>query len=1602
MRDDEASKVKLIADSSKLAAKLCDAPPAFVRTLFKRAAAEDILVYSPQDLASLIATSWRNLKKRTAGKPVISVFNTGAEGSPLAAVTVIEILNDNMPFLLDSLMAEITEAGHEIRFVVHPILRVGRSESGVLKRLAGSDDETPDIRQESLIHLHIERLDEAGLTRLSDELATTLRDVRLVVTDWKPMMGRVQRVVEELKRVPPPLPVGELSEAIHFLEWLIGNNFTFLGLREYVVDGRGARSKLAPMNNSGLGLLRDPAVGLLRRGREPVTMTPELRDFLSQPRSLIITKANLRSRVHRRTHLDYVGVKLFDPKGNLTGELRICGLFTSTAYTGAAHAIPYLRRKVEQVISQSGFDPQSHSGKALVNIIEQFPRDELFQIDEETLSIFAQRILQLDERPRVRVLLRADKFDRFQSVLVYLPRERYTTTTRLEIGKMLAERLSGRVSSWTADYPEGPLARLHFIIGRRDVPFTTSDTASLETAISAILKTWRDSLADDLMAQYPPAKARALRARYQDAFGAAYSDIHTPAEAVDDIRILERLHEGRELAISFYKPEGAPAHELGLKLFHRGGAIALSTRVPLLEAMGFKSIEEYSVDIMPQGDTKDPVTLHDVRLSRGNDMASDFTPYYDKLEALFMAVWQGRAESDGFNELVVTAGLSWREIALVRAIARYLRQARLLYSQDYMWATLVKHAVVAADLVALFATRFGPLPGASQNARTARQEAISERILERLAQVDSLDEDRILRRFLNVVQSMLRTNYYQLDDNGLPKATIAFKLDSQKLDQLPAPRPMVEISVYSPRVEGVHLRFGKIARGGIRWSDRPQDFRTEVLALVKAQQVKNAVIVPVGAKGGFVPKHLPPASDRQAWLAEGTGAYQDFIAALLDLTDNIDVSGKTVVRPNIVRWDGDDPYLVVAADKGTATFSDTANAISARYNHWLGDAFASGGSVGYDHKKMGITARGAWEAVKRHFREGDVDIQSTPFTVAGVGDMSGDVFGNGMLLSTKIRLVAAFDHRDIFLDPSPDPAKSHAERQRLFNLPRSSWADYDKRLISAGGGIFPRSAKSISLSPEIRALLDITKAEATPQEVMTAILRARVDLLWFGGIGTYIRAAGESNEEAGDRANDAIRILATDLRCKAIGEGANLGMTQRARVEAAGQGIRLNTDAIDNSAGVNTSDVEVNIKIALGAVVRAGKLTEKTRNTLLASMTDEVGALVLRNNYLQSLALSLAERRGAEDLGFARRLMRNLEQEGRLDRAVEYLPQDWVIDERARQGKGLTRPELAVLLAYAKLSLFDRLLDSPVPDDAYLGKELARYFPVDLTQRYASFIEGHRLRREIIATMLSNSIINRGGPTLVPRIVDQTGASAADIAAAFAAVRDSFKFTALNTDIDRLDTIIPGQLQLSLYADIQSVMIDRIVWFLRNAALDRGLTIVIDRFGKAIDAGAGFLAKILPEADADRLSARKAELVGYHVPPVLAARLAALPYLALMPDVVLVADATRKDLDAAARTFFAVSAHFRLGEIAARAGTLATPDYYSRLALDRALSDLSTAARRIAAAALKAGGMANWTKRAGPAVERTRNAVSDIAGGGDLSVAKLAVAAGLLGDLAGN
>ncbi len=1605
--DSFGPKARLSLAVSLLKMEGAGIPEAFTRQLFSAAAPEDVEALLPEAFAALSRTAWSHLCAHRAGTSDVHVFTPDLPGHP--SITVIEAVNDDMSFLFDSISCELADRGIELRLAVHPIFTLERDGGGAVSGLEAdlTAAESRGLHRESLIHLHIPALDgPAAEAELREALQRVLDDVRASNRDFQAMRTCVYEVSKAYRREKRPYAETERDEAADLIEWLVTDNFIFLGVRAYALATDGTINAIA---DSGLGVLRDPDVNELRLGADPVVTTPDMRQFQPGGQPLIITKSSIRSRVHRRAPLDYIGVKLHDAEGALTGELRIIGLFTSTAYTHSVLQIPYLRNKAEAVLVWAGFDLDSHSGKALTSVLETYPRDELFQIDADTLQAYAVVILSLYDRPRVRVLPRLDPFERFVSVLVYVPRERFDASLRQRVGAYLGQVFGGEVEAVEPTFLiDLPLTRVRYIIGRAPGRSADVNRADLEREVSRLALSWSDRLREALLASLAGGNAQALYERYGSAFDPGYITAYPVQTAVDDIARLERLSAARPVALDFYRRPGDTGNRISLRLLSFGRPLPLAQRVPTLENMGLRAIDErtYRIETAPRrgadAATATRSWVHEMSLERADGIAIEVSGASERLEDLLTAVLRGEAENDGFNALVLDTSLAWRDVALVRALARYLRQAGLAFSQDYLWATLVRHAGVAERVAKLFHARFDPARDPAPEARAAREAPLREQIEAALAEVSSLDEDRILRRFVNLVDAALRTTFYQRGSDGRPKAAIAIKYESAKVEGLPLPRPLYEVFVYSPQVEGVHLRFGHVARGGLRWSDRPQDFRTEVLGLVKAQQVKNAVIVPVGAKGGFVPKRLPLGGSRDAVQAEGISAYETFVSSLLDLTDNLK-AGEVVHPQDVVRLDGDDPYLVVAADKGTATFSDTANGISQRHGFWLDDAFASGGSVGYDHKAMGITARGAWEAVKRHFRELNLDIQVTPITVVGVGDMSGDVFGNGMLLSKALKLVAAFDHRHIFLDPGTNPAVAHAERARLFALPRSSWADYDASLISEGGGVYPRSAKRIPLSPQVQALLGLAKAEATPNEVMTAILKANVDLLWFGGIGTYVRATAESDAQVGDRANDAIRIIANDLKVKVIGEGANLGMTQRARIEAARKGVKLNTDAIDNSAGVNTSDVEVNIKIALSLPVAEGKLTAPDRAQLLADMTDDVGHLVLRNNYLQPLALSLAERRGTEDLAFQQRMMQALEVRGELDRSVEFLPGDGEIQERRARGEYLTRPELAVLLAYAKLSLYEELLASDVPDDAYLADELVRYFPHALQERFPHAITAHRLRREIISTGLANAIVNQGGPASITRIADQTGADAAGIARAFAVVRDSYRLAEINAAIDALDTQVDGEVQLGLYANVQDLMIGRTIWFLRNVNLSEGIAGVVERYGAAIAEVGSALDASLPDAWRIARDRRIAELVHNRVPDALATRIAVLPALAAGSDIALLAERSGRRIDEAAPTFFAAGRYFGMDDLITSARSIAAPDYYDRLALDRAVAQVETFVRQVTSEVLAQGGTGAagvdaWVERRRKEVDRIRATVQDITASG-LSLSKLTLAANLLGDL---
>ncbi|MBE0580915.1 NAD-glutamate dehydrogenase [Devosia sp.] len=1530
----------------------------FFKAAIQATDGEDLERQTPQQFEATLRQSYRHLMAYSGDSSRLTATPPARSGDPL----VLDIISPDMPFIVDSALAAVRAAGGTVQMFTHPVVRL---DAGVVSESTG--------RALSVLHIHSDPV--ADIAALTAEIEATMADVTRAVRDWQNMLERLRRAIGTLEASTN----SQKDEPLRFLDWLIEHNFTFLGIREYQLTDGG----LVPVADSGLGILRDAAFKVLRSGPTFVESTPQHTAFMASGEPLLVTKANVRSRVHRRGHLDYVGIKIFGANGQAVGELRVVGLFTAQALATPHTEVPIIRRKIAEVMRKSGIDPLGHDGRTLLSALDSYPRDELFQINVEQLFEFATAIAGLYDRPRVRVLPRIDRFDNFVSVLVYVPRDRYDGEARARISRYLAQVYDGRVSAYYPHFPEGELVRLHVIIGRIAGPTPRPERAELEARVNALTSNFGDMLvaaADD------PASI----SDYRGAFSPAYQSRNSAQDALVDIGVLRELGDGADVAVRLYERTGTEG-SLGLKFYHRESAIPLSDRVPMLEAFGFRVIDERTYTIVPRDGVER--YLHDMVLEPLDGSDFDVAARGPAVEAGLLAVWSGLTESDQLNALVTRTSLGWNDAALLRALSRYLRQIGISYSQRYIANVLVKQAEAASALVALFEALHDP----RQTDREASAEAARQRIAVALDAMASLDEDTIIRRFLNLVEASVRTNAFQRDAEGNRMPALAIKFNSGLVDGMAAPRPYREISVYSPRVEGIHMRFGAIARGGIRWSDRPEDFRTEVLGLVKAQQVKNAVIVPVGAKGGFVPKLLVPGMAREAFAAEGVAAYKIFIGALLDVTDNL-VQGEVAPPRDVVRRDGDDPYLVVAADKGTASFSDTANGIAIARGFWLGDAFASGGSAGYDHKKMGITARGGWEAVKRHFREMDRDIQKEPFTVVGVGDMSGDVFGNGMLLSPEIRLLAAFDHRDIFIDPQPDAARSLAERQRLFALPRSSWQDYDKGLISEGGGVFSRSLKSIPLSPQIRATLGITADHATPAEVMTAILKADVDLLWFGGIGTYVRSSLETDADVGDRANDAIRITGSDVRAKVVGEGANLGVTQRGRIEYALAGGRINTDAIDNSAGVNSSDLEVNIKIALAPLLADRTLDIEARNRFLVTMTDEVAALCLRNNYMQGLAISLAQRAGLHDLPDHRELIEQLERRGLLDRAVEFLPADTVLDARAASGTALVRPELAVILAYAKLTFYADLLQGKSIDEGYLAGELYRYFPETLHRTYPDAVTGHRLKREVIATVLANAMINRGGPAFVTDLMAATSASPGEVALAYAATRDAYGLVELNAAIDALDGRIAGEVQLALYAEVMSLLRQESLWFLRNADVTQGLAGLVERHAAGVATLKAMLGSTLPASLAQGVAERAMDLVAKGVPEGVAQRIAELSVLSYASDIVLVSERSGVPVAEGATAFFGVFTAFELWPVIEQGRAIRLSDRFDRMALDRALANLMRAQRDLTADVLKSdGGLGGWTAR--PGIGRTATAVAELTQGA-LTVSRLSVAAGLLADLA--
>ncbi|KAI3596527.1 NAD-specific glutamate dehydrogenase, large form [Cupriavidus necator H850] len=1526
----------------------------FLLHYYDQADAEDLLQHDVDDLYGAVMAHWQTAQKFTPGNARIRVYNPNLEEHGWHSDhTVVEIVNDDMPFLVDSVTVEINRQGLALHSAIHPVFRVWRDARGGIERIAkgGAGEAGDSSRLESFIHFEIDRSGEAArLEALRSCIAQVLVDVRAAVEDWPKMCDITQTTISAMAQAPDAA-APESAEARAFLDWMMDDHFTFLGQRDYQLVSQDGRYFLRGVPGSGAGILRE---SLREPDTEDLTLLPAAATAIIEGASpIFLTKANSRATVHRPGYLDYVGVKLLDDKGQLFGERRFVGLYTSTAYMAPIAEIPLVRLKCANILARAGFLAKGHLYKSMVTILEQYPRDELFQATEDELFDITTGILRLQEHQRTRLFVRRDRFDRFVSCLVFVPRDKYNTDLRQKIQKLLTAAFHGTSCEFTPLLSESPLARIQLTVRGEPGTMPHVDTRELEARIVHASRRWQDDLAEALHESHGEEQGNRLLQRYGGSFPAGYREDYPARTAVRDIELMEHALRGNGMAMNLYRPIEAAPGVFRFKVYRAGEPIALSHSLPMLEHLGVRVDEERPYLIEPDSGT--PVWVHDFGLEiadSGGAAEFDIARVKALFEDAFARAWHGEIENDDFNRLVLRAELAARDVTILRAYARYLRQVGSTFSDAYIERALTGNAAIAAMLVGLFVARFDTFSEvATDTARQARCDKLLADIGAALDKVPNLDEDRILRLFLGVINATVRTNYFHRGEEGQPRPYVSFKFNPALVPGLPEPRPMFEIWVYSPRVEGVHLRGGRVARGGLRWSDRREDFRTEVLGLMKAQMVKNTVIVPVGSKGGFVVKRPPPPTDRDAFLQEGIACYQTFLRGLLDLTDNL-VGGQLVPPPEVVRHDDNDPYLVVAADKGTATFSDFANAISAEYGFWLGDAFASGGSVGYDHKKMGITARGAWESVKRHFREMGVDIQTTDFTVAGIGDMSGDVFGNGMLLSPHIRLVAAFDHRHIFLDPDPDTARSLQERTRLFGLPRSSWADYDATLISAGGGIYPRSAKTIPLSPQVQAVLGVTAATLSPAELIHAILMAPVDLLYNGGIGTYVKSSQETHLQAGDRTNDAVRVNGNDLRCKVVGEGGNLGFTQLGRIEFARNGGRINTDAIDNSAGVDCSDHEVNIKILLGLVVADGEMTEKQRNKLLAEMTDEVGLLVLQDNYYQTQALSVAGRSSPALLDGEARLVRWLERAGRLNRPLEFLPSEEEIAERKLADEGLASPERAVLLAYSKMWLYDELLASDVPEDALVAGLLSDYFPVPLRQRYADAMQRHPLRREILSTHLTNMLVNRIGATFVHRIMEETDARPADIVRACLIARDVFGLTTLWQEIDALDNRVADAEQARMFGAVALLLERACLWFIRYLRSGSKAAEDLARFAQAAQWLAPQLPRLLPPADATALSERTRALTDAGVDEALAVRVAGSEISAAALDIAEVATACERSLDLVAGVYFALDSHLSFSWLRERALALPSDTHWDLLARTTTLEDLGRLKRALTVSVL--------------------------------------------------
>ncbi|WP_411287177.1 NAD-glutamate dehydrogenase [Phenylobacterium sp.] len=1583
-----------------------EAARTFAKLAATDAAADELSELSTPDLAANLADFWRFAEHRRGRAPKVRI--APAIGGD-AGLDRLEIVQDDAPFLVDSVMGEIADQGLSVRAMFHPLVQAQRDRTG---RRAGAGA----ARRESMIQVILDPIGPDREAALARGVAETLKDVRAAVDDFPEMLALMSRTLAELKAARGRDPAR--AEEIAFLSWLKAEHFVFLGARVYeyprLANGDYAPEEPLYLAKDGLGVLRDPERTVLRRANEPALLTAQVKDRLLTDPAVTVAKSNVRSRVHRRGYMDYVGVKRYGADGRPAGEVRFVGLFTAEAYDQPAGAVPLIRAKVAQVLKRAAMAPGSHNEKRLKNIVENHPRDELFQMSEDDLYGQALGILHLYDRPRVRLFERRDPFDRFAAVLLFLPRDQYDSDLAARAGQILARAYGGRVSAAYPSFSDAPLARVHYIIGFSPQQHAWPDLRATEAAIAEAARTWEDRFDAAVRSSgRDPAAVSATVGRYRDAFPAGYRDRFDASEALADCAVIEAFGQDEPVRVRAYRAARDSNLQFRFKLYRQGEPAALADVLPILESMGLKAMAEAGFPIVRAG--QPPVWVHDFEIEdpRGEHLV--FAEIKQAFEDAVVAVWTGRTENDGFNRLALELSIPWRDAALVRALARYRQQSGLDPTQRVQEEALSAHPGVARLILDLFRTKFDPAIKADLASRQAQAAQVMTKIVEALQLVESLDHDRVLRRLALLVGAVTRTNFYQSAEGGGPKPYISFKVASGELADLPAPKPFREIFVWSVGVEGIHLRFGPVARGGLRWSDRRDDFRTEVLGLVKAQQVKNAVIVPVGSKGGFYPKQLPKGGAPDAVRAEGVRAYTTFLSGLLDITDNLTPEGKVTHPNDVIVHDMDDPYLVVAADKGTATFSDIANGIAESYGFWLGDAFASGGSAGYDHKVMGITARGAWEAVKRHFRELGKDIQREPFTVVGCGDMSGDVFGNGMLLSTQTRLLAAFDHRHIFLDPDPEVARSYAERQRMFALPRSSWDDYDRKTISNGGGVFPRSQKSIPLSVEVRAMLGIEAEALAPAELINAILKTPAELLYLGGIGTYVKARQEGHGDVGDKANDPIRVNGSELKVKVVGEGANLGLTQAGRIEFAQAGGRIDTDAIDNSGGVDSSDHEVNIKILTGMLERTGELTRKRRDSLLRSMIGEVAEHVLEHNYAQTLALSLLEMDATGELEPHARFMSELEGEGRLDRAVEGLPDALNIAERMQAGRGLTRPELAVLLAYGKLELKRDMIAGHAPDDPFFEGRLAGYFPKPL-RKYDGPIRRHRLHRDIIATVVANDIIDRCGPSFPSRLTRAAGCDVTALIAAYEAAKAVLEVDDLWDDIAALDGRIPAVGQMALFRRLVASLRGATFWLARRSAREGlGVGELTERYASGFKSLRRMMPQILSPIEQAAVQQRARQLAGAGAPEAQARAIAVLQPLTTAADLVDLAEGSSWPLPNVARLYHAAGQAFAFDRLRAAAGEFAAGDSFERTALRRLLEDLLAEQASLTRAIMAfAGGaqagedaehardaVASWAALRRETAGVARRTVDEIeAGGGPWTFAKLTIANAALRELA--